>query len=120
MTLNRIASIAQNSIRQSQEKAAPLFNDSLDHMKRDFMNQFNRLMETEVPPSVDKNGASARNMSPINRQAFGSNSFSDHGNNGNRALILEKEITIKQLQLENAELKEIVESLTTDMNTVML
>ncbi len=119
MTLNRIASIAQNSIRQSQEKAAPLFNDSLDHMKRDFMNQFNRLMETEVP-SVDKNGASARNMSPINRQAFGSNSFSDQGNNGNRAMILEKEITIKQLQLENAELKEIVENLTTDMNTVML
>lgn len=67
MTLNRIASIAQNSIRQSQEKAAPLFNDSLDYMKRDFMNQFNRLMETEVPPSVDKNGGSARNMSPINR-----------------------------------------------------
>ena len=67
MTLNRIASIAQNSIRQSQEKAAPLFNDSLDYMKRDFMNQFNRLMETEVPPSVDKNGESARNMSPINR-----------------------------------------------------
>jgi hypothetical protein len=35
-------------------------------------------------------------------------------------MILEKEITIKQLQLENAELKEIVERLTTDMNTVML
>jgi hypothetical protein len=91
MTLNRIASLAQNSIRQSNDKVAPVFNDSLDYMKRDFMSQFNRLMDTEAP-SVDRNGASARNMSPINRQAYGSNTFSETGNNVNRATIIEKEI----------------------------
>jgi len=53
-------------------------------------------MDTEAP-SVDRNGASARNLSPINRQAYGSNSFSDQGNNVNRGTLLEKEITIKQL-----------------------
>jgi hypothetical protein len=68
-------------------------------MKRDFMNQFNRLMDTEAP-SVDRNGASARNLSPINRQAYGSNSFSDQGNNINRGTLLEKEITIKKLNDE--------------------
>jgi hypothetical protein len=57
MTLNRIASLAQNSIRQSQERSSngmpPLMNDSLDHMKMDFMNQFNQLGMTEVG-SADK------------------------------------------------------------------
>ena len=53
MTLNRIASLAQNSIRQSQEKSSvggagyPGMNDSLDYMKMDFMNQFNQLGMTE-------------------------------------------------------------------------
>jgi hypothetical protein len=45
---------------------APVFNDSLDHMKKGFMEQFNRLMDTEAP-SVDRNNASAKNLSPINR-----------------------------------------------------
>jgi hypothetical protein len=63
-------------------------------MKRDFMNQFNHLMNTEAP-SHDKNGTSARNLSPIARQGYASNSFSDQGNNQNRALILEKDLTIK-------------------------
>jgi hypothetical protein len=51
-------------------------------------------MDTEAP-SVDRNGVSARNLSPINRQGYASNSFSDQGNNANRAVMLEKDITIK-------------------------
>jgi hypothetical protein len=89
-------------------------------MKRDFMNQFNRLMDTDAP-SLDKNGASARNnLSPINRQAYGSNSFSDQGNVNARAQLLEKDITIKQLQVENEELKQIVDTMREEMETVVL
>ena len=50
MTLNRIASLAQQSIRQSQEKSSMGYqgtNDSLDYMKLDFLNQFNQLGLTE-------------------------------------------------------------------------
>ena len=50
MTLNRIASLAQQSIRQSQDKSSmgyPGTNDSLDYMKMDFLNQFNQLGLTE-------------------------------------------------------------------------
>ena len=76
-------------------------------------------MDTEVP-SVDRNGASARNLSPINRQAYASNSFSDQGNNINRGTLLEKEITIKQLQIENQELKEIIDNMREEMETIVL
>lgn len=69
MTLNRIASLAQNSIRQSQERSSngmpPLMNDSLDHMKMDFMNQFNQLGMTEVgsvEKSIGKQGSTAANQ----------------------------------------------------------
>lgn len=45
MTLNKIANVAQNSIyKHSNEKQVPPMNDSLDHMKKDFLNQFNQLM----------------------------------------------------------------------------
>jgi len=50
MTLNQIASIAQNSVRQSQEKTPPRYNDSMEQMGREFMRQYNQAMHESASP----------------------------------------------------------------------
>lgn len=93
MTLNQIASIAQNSVRQSQEKTPPRYNnDSMDQMGREFMRQYNQAMQETRPSPVA----------------------------ASHAQLLDKELQVKELQAENLQLKGVIEEMKNDMEVIVL
>jgi len=79
-----------------QSGKQPSLNDSLDAMRREFYLQFNNLMG-------DSLGA---RESPLARVS--------------RVSVQDKELLVRELQLENEELKRIVEQMKNDMELVML
>ena len=95
MTLNQIASIAQNSVRQSQTPPRQ-YNDSMDQMGREFMRQYNQAMQE-----------SARHMT-------------SPGGMASHAQLLDKEIQLKELQAENLQLKGVIEEMKNDMEVIVL
>lgn len=99
MTLNQIASIAQNSVRQSQ--TPPRYGDSMDQLGRDFMRQYNQAMQESARPSP-------------------ANNLSSPGNVASHAQLLDKEIQVKELQAENLQLKGVIEEMKNDMEVIVL
>lgn len=132
MTLNRIASLAQNSIRQSQEKSSvgggglgyPGMNDSLDYMKNDFMNQFNQLAMTEKASADKSIGRQQEQNNTIMNSPLAKlvahHAYNSVKDDTNRATIIERDLELKRLQLENLELKDLIEGMKNDMETIVL
>ena len=97
--------IAQNSIRESKERQVQqlVMNDSLDQYKKEFQ----KMMADQFTES---------NVSSIEKAAQGTNGISPHPNKlqritalqysyNDKATLIDKELQLKQVQLENEALK---------------
>jgi hypothetical protein len=90
-------------------------NDSLDCMKREFYHQFNNLMGESVgfAGSADKFP-----LSPLSRMSRGQSANNPTPHHNQLVHDKEKDLLMKELQLENEELKRIVEEMKNEMEIV--
>ena len=97
-------------------------NDSLDHMKMDFMNQFNQLGMTEAgfaDKSIGKPTGAAANHQLMNSPL--AKLVAQHAyNESQRGTLIDKDLQIQKLMVENAELKDSIENMKNDMETIVL
>eukprot|EP00347_Sterkiella_histriomuscorum_P021617 403333356 len=102
-------------------------NDSLDNMRKEFYNQFNNLLGESVgfgasgeklQNQMTMSPLSYNNINRLSRQGAQTNAM----NNPISTIIQnkEKDLMIKELQLENEELKAIVEQMKVDMEMVVM
>jgi hypothetical protein len=73
-------------------------NDSLDFMRRDFMNQFNKLGETEVGSANKSYGKvqTAQGSSPL-AKLVAQHAYNSTKDEHHRATLIDKDIELKRL-----------------------